>query len=95
MKELHSVSPRFFPVITLYSVVLALTPYVTVYFSAQILKELALLRREEVLWKWVIATTLCIGLFAILKAILNQHQEMLYDDLYGRKDILFSKKCSL
>ena len=92
MKELHSVSPRFFPVITLYSVVLALTPYVTVYFSAQILKELALLRREEVLWKWVIATTLCIGLFAILKAILNQHQEMLYDDLYGRKDILFSKK---
>lgn len=92
MKELHSVSPRFFPVITLYSVVSALTPYITVYFSAQILKELALLRRGEVLWKWVVATTLCIGLFAILKAILNQHQEMLYDDLYGRKDILFSKK---
>lgn len=92
VKELHSVSPKFFPITTLHSIVSALLPYVTVYFSAQILKELALLRRADVLWKWVAAGTLCTGLFAILKAILYQHKEMLYDDLYGRKDILFSKK---
>ena len=46
-KELHKVSPRLFLVITLAAVVSALIPYATVFFSAQILKELTLLRRAE------------------------------------------------
>ena len=48
-KELHKVSPRLFLVITLAAVVSALIPYATVFFSAQILKELTLLRRADVL----------------------------------------------
>ena len=47
IKELHKVSPKFFPLLTVYSIFSAITPYVTVFFSAQILKELATLRREE------------------------------------------------
>ena len=88
-KELHSVNSKYFGVCTIYSVVAAITPYVAVFFSAQILKELALLKRADVLWMWVAAGVICTGLFAILKAFLYQRNETLYDDLYGRKEILY------
>ena len=91
-KQLHKISPKFFSVTTLYSFAAALTPYVTVFFSAQILKELALLRRTDVLWQWVIAGVMCTGLFAVLKAFFYQRYETLFDDLYGRKEILFAQK---
>ena len=91
-KQLHKISPKFFLVTTLYSFTAALTPYVTVFFSAQILKELALLRRADVLWKWVIAGVMCTGLFAVLKTFFYQRYETLFDDLYGRKEILFAQK---
>ena len=73
-KQLHKISPKFFLVTTLYSFTAALTPYVTVFFSAQILKELALLRRADVLWQWVIVGVMCTGLFAVLKAFFYQRQ---------------------
>ena len=91
-KLLHKVSPAFFVVTTLHAVVAALTPYIAVFFSAQILKELALERRAEVLWQWVVAGMLCTGVFAMLKAFLHQRCETLLDDLYGRKEILFAQK---
>lgn len=91
-KELHKVSSKIFPVITVYALVYAILPYVTVFFSAQILKELAVLRREEVLWKWVICGVACTGVFTLLKAFLEQRYETLWDDLWGRKEILFTKK---
>ena len=91
-KALHGVSRRFFPAATLYTVVGAILPYVTVFFSAQILKELALLRRPDVLRNWVIAGVLCTGLCAVAKAVLFQRTETLLDDLYGRKGVLFCRK---
>lgn len=91
-KELHKVSPHLFPVITLLSIVSALVPYVTVFFSARILTELTLLRRADVLWKWVAAGVVSTGLMAIFKALLNQRYETLYDDVWGRKEILFCRK---
>lgn len=94
VRVLHKVNPGFFPFTAIYAVVSALTPYVTVFFSARILQELALLRREEVLWQWVIAGILCSGVFAVLTAILHRRYENLYDDLYERKEMLFSGKCS-
>ncbi len=91
-KLLAGISPRFFTVMTLYAVVDALAPYAAVFFSAQILKELALLRRADVLWRWVTACVACTGAFAVLKSFLYQREETLFDDLYGRKEILFAKK---
>lgn len=91
-KELNKVNPHFFPVITLHALVSALSPYITVFFSAQVLKELALLRRENVLWQWVISGVLCMGLFALLNTFLEQRYDTLTDDLWGRKEMLFSKK---
>ena len=92
IKELHKVSPRFFPLITVYSIFSAITPYITVFFSAQILKELATMRREENLWQWVIAGVLCVGIAAIAKAMLYRRYNSLLNDLYGRKEILFIHK---
>ena len=92
IKELHKVSPRFFPLITVYSIFSAITPYITVFFSAQILKELATMRREEILWQWVTAGVLCVGIAAIAKAMLYRRYNSLLNDLYGRKEILFIHK---
>ena len=71
IKELHSVTPKFFPVLTLYCIFSAITPYVTVFFSAQILKELAVLRRADILWQWVIAGVLSVGVAAIANGFQN------------------------
>ena len=92
IKELHKVSPKFFPLLTVYSIFSAITPYVTVFFSAQILTELATLRREENLWQWVIAGVLCVGIAAVAKAMLYRRYNSLLNDLYGRKEILFIHK---
>ena len=92
IKELHTVSPKFFPLLTVYSIFSAITPYITVFFSAQILKELATMRREEILWQRVIAGVLCVGIAAIAKAMLYRRYNSLLNDLYGRKEILFIHK---
>ena len=91
-KELHRIGPKLFPSTILSAIVSGLLPYVTVFFSARILQELAVLRRPGVLWKWVAAGVLCSGLGAIAKAFLYQRSETLLDDLYGRKELLFIRK---
>lgn len=92
IKELHKVSPKFFPVLTLTCIFRAITPYITVFFSAQILKELATLRRADILWKWVIAGVLCVAIASILKAVLQRRYGTLFSDLWSRKEILFIRK---
>lgn len=92
MKELHKIAPKFFPILTLYCVVKAVSPYVTVFFSASILRELALLRREDVLWQWVIAGVLCTGTAAIATAFLGRQYSAAAKDLVGRKEIIFTQK---
>ena len=92
IRELHSVTPKFFPVLTLYCVFSAVIPYITVFFSARILKELATLRRAEMLWRWVAAGVLCTGAAAIAKALLYRRYDTLLNDLWGRKETLFIRK---
>ena len=92
IKELHKVSSGFFPVLTLHCIVSAITPYITVFFSAQILKELATLRRADMLWKWVVASVVGVGIVTILKAVLWRRYQTLLNDLWGRKEILFIHK---
>ena len=92
IKMLHGVSPKFFPIVTVNNALAALLPYVTVFFSARVLSELATQRRPEVLWKWVILTALTTGVLAILSAFFKEREETLLDDIWGRKEILFCKK---
>ena len=92
IKELHKVSPKFFPLLTLHCFFSAIFPYISLFFSAQILTELATLRRADILWKWVIAGVLCVGVVSILKAFLQRRYNTLLNDLWGRKEILFIHK---
>lgn len=62
IRELNKVSAKFFPILTLHCIFSAITPYITVFFSAQILKELAALHRTDSIWKWVITSLLCVGM---------------------------------
>lgn len=92
IKELHKIQPHFFPVLTLYCIVKAISPYLTVFLSAQILKELVLLRRADVLWRWVVASVFCAGATAIAIAVLGKRYGTLMSDLWGRKEIIFIRK---
>ncbi len=92
MKLLGSVCPKFFPVNTCYSLVSALLPYVTVFCSAQVLSELAGQRRPHPLWLWAGITVAALGIFALLKAYLEEHSEALFDDMFGRKEMLYTQK---
>lgn len=92
IRELHGVSPSFFPILTLHCLFDAVTPYVTVFFSARILKELAVLRRADVLWKWGAAGVVCIGIVSVLKAVFQRRYDTLLNDLWGRKEILYIRK---
>ena len=92
IRTLHTVTPKFFPTVTVNNILAALLPYVTVFLSARILSELAGQRRPEVLWKWVILTALITGLLAIVAAFFKEREETLLDDIWGRKEILFCKK---
>ena len=63
--------PRFFFSAGISSMVKALTPYVTIFLSAQIINELSGNQDVAVLAKWVILTLTCTSLCALLNSILK------------------------
>ena len=92
MKELHSVCSPLYFVLAVRSLLKGLAPYVTVFFSARILMELSGLCRAEVLWKWVAAGVLTMGLTAALQAAASRWYEALESAAAGQKEILFCRK---
>ncbi len=94
VRMLHGVTPQFFPIVTLNAIVKAVLPYATVFLSAKILTELATLRRANVLWKWVIVTILATALLSVLRSFFMEREETLLNDIYGRKELLFSEKAT-
>ena len=92
MKELHKISPQLFPTLILHSVLKGVVPYVTVIFSAQILSELSGDCRADFLWKWVLASVCVVGVLTALKALAHRRYAALFDDCWGRKEILFCRK---
>ena len=51
-KDVNRVSPGFLLSSIIFSIVNALSPYATIWLSAQLINELAAARRLEVLGKW-------------------------------------------
>lgn len=49
-------------------------------------------RRDSVLWGWIIASVLCIGLMSALGKFLGRRYDTLKRDLLSRKEILFIRK---
>ena len=83
LRDIQKMSPYLLPSTVLYAVVSAVIPYVTVFFSARILNELAGQRRPDALWFWVILTVAVGGVLALLSAVLlrvkTAQQELFYD----------------
>lgn len=72
LRDIERYVPGRIPCAVLNSIFSALSPYVTVWLSAQIINELATHRRPNVLLQWVawtVGTTAAIG---IVKALLNR-----------------------
>ena len=67
---LNQYGPHLYLTMSLYAVVSAAAPYVTVYLSARVIDELAGARRPEVLWHWVIAAVAAAGLLSLLSEAL-------------------------
>lgn len=90
--DIRKVCPRLFPVIFLKEILEAVSPYVTIFFSARILEELAGKRRADEVWKWVFWTVVCEGSLVLLNLVLRQWHEMQLEDFYFRKEKIFTDK---
>lgn len=91
-KDLYRKCPQLFPSIFANSIISAIAPYVTVWFSAQLLGELSGFRRPEVLQKWTILTVLWVGVAALLNALASRWRECVGDDIWFRKEQIFIEK---
>ncbi len=92
LKDLNGKSPQLIPSICANAVLTALSPYVTVWFSARILGELSGARRPEVLRHWVILTVVCAGLMALLTALASRWRECVEEDIWYRNQQIFIEK---
>ena len=102
-KDVNRVAPRFFLSTILYSAVKALSPYATIWLSAQLINELASSRRPDVLGKWVILVifvTACMSLIkaalerwhAVKKSLFSYQYHMLYGEKFLSMDFADSDK---
>ena len=72
LKLIGAYAPGLIPSTVLQSLVTALSPYATIWLSAQLLEELAGQCRASVLWKWVIATLAVTATMGIMSALLKR-----------------------
>ena len=72
LKLIAEYVPGLVPSTVLNSLVKALSPYATIWLSAQLLEELAGPCRANILWKWVIATLAVTATMGIMSALLKR-----------------------
>lgn len=95
-RDLRNFCPGVFASSVLYNAARAVSPYVTVWFSAQIINELAGLRRADILWLWVIITVICSALMTLLTGILEHWKTALYGKYtYRKAHLMINKTLSL
>ena len=92
MKDVHGLDPWLLPSITLEKIVSAITPFALIYFSAQILNELAGARRADVLWTWVWISVAVNGVLALLKAVLTRWKSLHEELFWPKRQTLFVNK---
>lgn len=78
LKDMNHYVPGRIPCLIMKSVVYAISPYITIWLSAQIINELAALRRGDRLTEWVIWTLLVTAVLGILKEVLNRWNQALF-----------------
>lgn len=91
-KDIRHLCPGVFAVTAIHSSVKALLPYVTVYFSARIIDELAGLRSAEELVRLVIIALVCIGTMTLFTGLLLRVKEYVYTKYHYRRNHMFADK---
>ena len=93
VKLLHGVNPQYYPSMVCNTILRAVTPYVTIFFSARIINELAGLRRPEELTRWVVITLVVEAVLALLRQGAAQWVNMTESAISIQEDItLFMEK---
>ena len=91
-KDVNRVAPGFIFASIIYSAVTALSPYATIWLSAQLINELASSRRPDVLGKWVILIVAVTAVVGLIKAALERWQKVKDDLFYKQYHILYADK---
>ncbi len=89
---LNKYIPGLFWSIAACAVVSAVTPYVTVFFSARVLEELTGLRRPEVLWRCVAAAVGSAGALALAQAGLTRWKSARMSIFYMNRKLIYTDK---
>ena len=92
IKDVKRIAPGFLLSSIAYSVINALFPYTNIWFSAQLINELASGRRTEILIRWaiiIIGVTTAAGL---LKAVLERWKSVKANLFYKQYQILYADK---
>ena len=92
MKDMQRTAPGCFVSFVLGAVVKALSPYATIWLSAQLINELASLRRSEVLGKWVLLIVTVTAAMGLLKAALERWKNVNDELFYEQYHILYAEK---
>lgn len=91
-KEIRHLCPGVFAVTAMHGIAQALSPYVTILFSARIINELAGLRRAEELTKLVIMALVCMSTMTLLTGLLLRWKNYIADQYTYRKNHMFADK---
>ncbi len=91
-KDIRRFSSGVFAATALHSIAKALTPYVTVFFSARIINELASLRRPEELTRLVLAALVSMALMTLFTGMLLRWKSYAMQKYTYRKHHMFADK---
>ena len=92
LKDINRCQPGKLIAIVASTVVSALSPYVTVWFSAQLINELAGARRSDELWRWVVLTLTVTTVMGLLSAVLRRWTAAMDTTFFHKKERLFVEK---
>ena len=91
-KDVSHLCPGVFAVTAIHSIAKAISPYVTVFFSARIINELAGQRRMEELISLVITALISMGTMTLVTGLLQRWREVISDRYSYRKFHFFADK---
>ncbi len=92
LRDVERYVPGRMPCMLIKSFLEGLSPFATVWLSAQFINELATLRRADVLGKWIILTLAVTALCGLAKALLGGWERSLNSRYGPMKDRMFVEK---
>ena len=92
VKDVNRLVPGVFTSTVFYAIVSALSPYATIWMSAQLINELASARRADMLMRWVLLIIAVTALLGLVKSALERWHEARESAFYRQYDQLFSEK---